>query len=172
MPQPFISYYEHIAKLAQVANKQTVFLAHLLHQMEFNKEQRQYYVDMSTYKKLKIMKEISPGVEDKNLLNLANQYLSKLKKADFIKNVSRGIWLVNPICYGQYRAVSKTLRNENVKVYNYAIFDKDGIIDEGSSVAFEDETGLDHTVDEEGNIKENTARPALPDKNLNPIKRK
>lgn len=134
MSQPFISYYEHIAKLAQVANKQTIFLAHILHQMEFNQDNKQYFIDMSTYKKLQIMKEISPDVEDKNLLNLANQYLSKLKKADFIKNVSRGLWLVHPECYGKYRMISKSLREENARIYTTAVFDKNGQILEETEV--------------------------------------
>ncbi len=127
MPAPFITYYEAIAKLAQVANKQTMFLSHILYNMEFSREHKQYIVDMSTAKKISIMKEISPAVKDSALLNLGNQYLNKLKKADFIRPVGRGIWLVNPMCYGKFRMISKHLRTENTKVYANMIFGEEGL---------------------------------------------
>ena len=128
MAKPFLSYYEHIAKLSQVANKQTIFLAHLLWDMNFDSEIKQYIVDMSAYKKIKIMKEISPEIDDKNLLKLANQYLNKLKKADLINTTSkRGVWAINPMCYGQRYMISKDMREENYKLYTKIAFDKDGM---------------------------------------------
>jgi len=128
MPQPFIAYYEHLAKLAQVANKQTMFLAHLLYYMEFDKDNRQYYIDLSTLKKQKIMAEISPGISPKNRLAIADQYLNKFKKLDFIRSLGSGVWLVNPICYGQYRPVSKALRTDNARMYVNMEFTADRLV--------------------------------------------
>ncbi len=125
---PFIAYYEHLAKLAQVANKQTFFLAHILYHMEFDQVNKQYYVDISTMKKLQIMAEVSPNMKPENRLNLANQYINKLKKAGFIRSLSRGVWLVNPMCYGKYRSVSKGLRTENAKIYTSAEFTADQLV--------------------------------------------
>lgn len=125
---PFIAYYEHLAKLAQVANKQTLFLAHVLYHMEFDQVNKQYYVDLSVMKKLQIMAEISPDMQSENMLNLANQYINKLKKAGFIRSLSRGVWLVDPMCYGKYRSVSKSLRTENARIYSNMEFTADQLV--------------------------------------------
>jgi len=141
MQNHFIAYYQHIAKLAQVANKQTIFLAYVLYHMEFDSDKKQYYADLSTAKKIEIMKKVSPEVDSDKLLNLSNQYINKLKKADLIKSWGRGVWGVNPICYGAQRPISKSLREENVKVYSTAVFTKNGL-----------ETVDTKVVDEEGKI--------------------
>lgn len=136
MSKPFISYYEHLAKLSQVANKQTMFLSHLLWEMDFDTDTKQYLADMSSHKKIKIMKEVSPDIEEKNLLKLANQYLNKLKKLGIISpSGRRGLWLVNPTCYGQRYVVSKQLREDNLKIYSATIFTKDGIKESNSTVS-------------------------------------
>jgi len=107
MQNHFIAYYQHIAKLSQVANKQTIFLAYILYNMEFDSKEKQYYADLSTAKKIEIMKKVSPDVDPDKLLNLANQYINKLKKADLIKSWGRGVWGVNPLCYGAHSPVTK-----------------------------------------------------------------
>ena len=127
MSAPFITYYEALAKLSQIANKQTLFLAHILHEMEYEKELRQFLVDLSTYKKTQIMKQISPDVAEKSLLNLANQYLSKLQKTGIIRNLGRGLWSVDPSCYGKFRIIPKDLRHKNKEVYMGMKFGPDGL---------------------------------------------
>lgn len=127
MQTHFIAYYQHIAKLSQIANKQTIFLAYILYHMEFDNKENQYYADLSTARKIEIMKKISPEVEPDKLLNLANQYINKLKKADLIKSWGRGVWGVNPLCYGAHRPISKNLREQNVKVYSTAVFTSQGL---------------------------------------------
>ncbi len=128
MPQPFYAYYEHLAKLSQVANKQTMFLAHILYHMRFDQVNKQYYTDLSTLKKEQIMAEISPDLNPKNYLHTADQYLQKLKKTGLIRNLGRGVWLINPECYGQYRTVSKELRTQNAKLYMSAEFTADRLV--------------------------------------------
>jgi len=127
MSAPFITYYEALAKLSQIANKQTLFLAHILHEMEYEKELRQFLVDLSTYKKTQIMKQISPDVAEKSLLNLANQYLSKLQKTGIIRNLGRGLWSVDPSCYGKFRIIPKDLRHKNKEVYMGMKFGQEGL---------------------------------------------
>ena len=129
MPAAFITYYEALAKLNQVANKQTMFLAHILYHMDFDKRTRQYLVDMSTSRKMTIMREISPAVKEESLLNLANQYLSKLQKAELIRNLGRGIWLVDPMCYGKFKMITPELRKENAKAYLTMVFDPNKLIE-------------------------------------------
>ena len=145
MQTPFISYYEHLAKLAQIANKQTLFLARILYLMEFSKEHRQYFVDMSQFRKLEIMKEISPLVEDKNALTLANQYLNKLKKAGFIRSIGKGVWIVDPMSYGKYRSVSKSLRTENATMFLTSEYSPAGLRETSTSIV-DDRTGKSETA--------------------------
>lgn len=127
MSAPFITYYEALAKLSQIANKQTLFLGHLLHEMEYEKELRQFLIDLSTYKKVQIMKQISPGVAEKSMANLANQYLSKLQKTGIIRNLGRGLWAVDPSCYGKFRIIPKDLRHKNKDVFMSMRFGPDGL---------------------------------------------
>lgn len=117
MAKAFISYFEHLAKLAQVANKQTMFLAHMLSDMEFDKSSNQYMVDMSTVRKIKIMEEVSPEVPKDRALANANQYLNKLSKVGLVRSVGHGAWLIDPTCYGQHRVISGSLRKENKKIF-------------------------------------------------------
>ena len=126
MPTPFISYYSHIAKLNRVANKQTIFLAHLLAHMYFDKDLKQYIVDMSPIKKDMIMKDVSPNVPEWNRGRLANQYLNKLKKAGLINNYKQGAWFIDPMSYGQYKNISQGLRQQNAKIFESRVFPVDG----------------------------------------------
>lgn len=126
MPTPFISYYSHIAKLTRVANKQTIFLAHILAHMYFDKEMKQYIVDMSPIKKDQIMREVSPDIPEENRGRLANQYLNKLKTAGLINNYKKGAWLVDPMSYGQYKHVSHGLRQHNAKIFEKRTFNSEG----------------------------------------------
>lgn len=126
MSGAFISYYQHLAKLSRVANKQTMFLAHILSHMYFDKELKQYIVDLSTLKKDMIMKEVSPDLPpEKRGLN-ADQYINKLKKAGLINKYKSGAWLVDPLSYGQYKHVSHGLRQHNAKIFETRVFTSDG----------------------------------------------
>jgi len=127
MGSPYITYFEALAKLSQIANKQTMFMAHILHEMDYDKESRQFLVDLSAYKKTTIMKQISPDVDEKSVLNLANQYLSKLQKTGIIRNLGRGLWAVDPSCYGKFRIIPKDLRHKNKEVYLKMKFGPDGL---------------------------------------------
>ena len=127
MTKPCITYYEALAKLSQIANKQTLFLGHLLHEMEYDKDSRQFLLDLSTFKKVKIMKTISPAVDEKAMPNLANQYLSKLQATGIIRNLGRGVWAVNPMCYGQFKTIPKDLRKKNEKIFLTLTLGPDGI---------------------------------------------
>ena len=128
MSDHFFSYYEHLAKLAQIANKQTLFLAHLLYQMKFDSETYQNVIDLSTREKKRIMRLISPDTDESRLLTYADQYLAKLKKAGFITNVDSGVWLVDPKCFGQYKHIPKDLRNKNAKVFANFQYDSEGVV--------------------------------------------
>lgn len=121
----FLSYFEHMAKLAQIANKKTMFLSYLMYEMEFDTVNKQYYVSLSTLKKKQIMVAVSPETDDSKLLVYADQYLNKLKKAEFIRNIGSGTWLINPKCYGNVRYVSKELREENYKIFMHYEFTHD-----------------------------------------------
>ena len=125
--QPFYTYYEAMAKLSQIANKQTLFLGHLLHDMNYDKDLRQFLVDMSTWKKTQIMKLISPNVAESSRLNLANQYLHKLQKTGIIRNLGRGLWAVDPACYGRFRIIDKDLRQMNHKIFVNMRFGPEGL---------------------------------------------
>jgi hypothetical protein len=127
MSAPYITYFEALAKLASIANKQTLFLGHLLHEMVYEKELRQFLIDLSTYKKIQIMKQISPGVAEKSMANLANQYLSKLQKTGIIRNLGRGLWAVDPSCFGKFRIIQKDLRHKNKEVFMSMRFGPDGL---------------------------------------------
>jgi len=127
MSAPFITYFEALAKLSQIANKQTLFLGHLLHEMEYEKDLRQFLIDLSTYKKVQIIKQISPDVAEGSMANLANQYLSKLQKTGIIRNLGRGLWAVDPSCYGKFRIIPKDLRHKNKDIFLGMKFGPDGL---------------------------------------------
>lgn len=127
MADHFFSYYEHLAKLSQIANKQTMFLAHLLYQMKYDKDTFQNYIDLTTREKKRIMKEVAPDTAEDKLLIYADQYLAKMKKAGFIRNVDTGVWLVNPSCFGQYKHIPRDLRNKNNKMFVSLKYGPDGL---------------------------------------------
>lgn len=116
----FMSYYEHLAKLATIANKQTLFLAHLLYRMELEKDTGQYVVTLTAYDKRKILQEI--GCESKNWAGLSSQYIALLSKAGLIKAIGCGAYLVNPECYGGYKYIKKELRAKSSRLYETRVF--------------------------------------------------
>jgi hypothetical protein len=131
MKKPFMSYYEHIAKLATVANKRTLFLAHLLHRMEFDDENRIMYVDTPPMVKREILRDI--GAESKNPLLLASQYLSTLQKAGLIKSVGSSRYIIDPSSYSYGKYISKSLREKTAVIYNTGVYE---IYSEGEVQAY------------------------------------
>ena len=116
----FMSYFEHLAKLSQVANRQTMFLAHMLSNMTYDRKLHLNVVDMSPRVKLGIMEEICPELSDTAVaLNRANQYLSKLKKSGLVKPMTgvRGVWMIDPESYGYHQFIDKRVRKTRAKIY-------------------------------------------------------
>ena len=120
MNSAFMCYYEHLAKLARVANKQTMFLAHMLYRMEWNDTTKQMVVNLTAFDKRSIMKEITPECENMN--RLANRYLSALTEAGLIKSIGGGAFLVDPQSYGGHKYISKQLRNKSSLIYETRVF--------------------------------------------------
>jgi hypothetical protein len=117
----FISYPEHIAKLAMVANKQTLFLAHMLSRMECHQEQKMLYVDLTSLAKRDIL--IAIGAKTKNPLSLASQYINKLQKAGLIKCIGKNRYAVDPQSFSYAKYVPKKLRDDAAKIYQTTVFD-------------------------------------------------
>ena len=122
-------YYEHLAKLALVANKQTMFLSHMLYHMEWENDSKQMIVHLNPRVKRQIMESISEGSKDIN--RLANQYLHKLTKAGLIKSIGGGSYLVDPTSYGGHKYIQKHLRNKSSTIYETRVFseDKNGVVE-------------------------------------------
>ena len=123
MQQPFISYYEHIAKLLRIANKQTLFLAHVLSRMEFNDETKLLYVDLPPMVRRDILKSI--GVKSQKPLIAASQYISVLQKAGLIKSIGSSRYMVDPESYGYAKYVPKNLREKSSKIFSQHVFNID-----------------------------------------------
>lgn len=124
MNSAYICYFEHLAKLSTIANKQTMFLAQLLYRMEFNNEAKQFVINLTTAQKREIIHAISPS--STNPLNLAKQYITKIAKANIIKPMGEGQYLVNPECYGGSKYMPKALRIKNGVVYETRAFKRNG----------------------------------------------
>ena len=123
MRQPFMSYYEHIAKLAMVANKRTLFLAHVLSRIEWHEEQKILYVDLPAMVKRDILKAI--GAESENPLVLASQYINTLVKAGLIKSMGSSRYAIDPQSYSYAKNIPKSMRDKAAKIYQTSVFDVD-----------------------------------------------
>ncbi len=124
-------YYEHIAKLSQIANKQTMFLAHLLSMIEYDGSTKQILIILAPHDKIMIMKAI--GCESKNVLNLANQYLRRICESGLIKSIGRGAYLVDPASYSYGKYIPQKLRHESAHIYETRAFSSN---DEGIDSAY------------------------------------
>lgn len=135
MKKPFMAYYEHIAKLSVIANKQTLFLSHLLCRMEF--KDGQLVVDMNAKVKREIMRAL--GGRSKDPLRLASQYLIKLQRAGLCKSLGEGRYQINPTCYSYGRYVSKDLRDKAGTIFLHTKYSDNGRL--SSSVTVDTKTG-------------------------------
>jgi hypothetical protein len=137
MKQPFMTYFEHLSKLAFVANKKTLFLAHLLSRMEFDETIKIMYVDLSPMVKRDILKAI--GAKSNNPLSLASQYIQSLQKAGLIKSIGSSRFMIDPMSYSYAKYVPKALREKSSKIFIQHVFSQD---DEGFTETFvQDEYG-------------------------------
>ncbi len=128
---PYICYYEHIAKLSQLANKQTLFLAHLLSLVVYESECKQNIVTMTAHDKRRIMKAI--GCDTSNPAKLANQYLSKIGKAGLIKSIGGGAYMVDPASFSGFKYIKKQTRDKAAFIYESRVFTEE---DEGETTAY------------------------------------
>ncbi len=113
----------HLAKLAAVANKQTLFLSHILYRMDWDSDSKQFIVSLTAYDKRKILTEI--GCDSKNPLKLAAQYLRVLKGAGLIQYIGNGGYLVCPKSYGIHKYIEKRLRDESSAIYETRVFSEE-----------------------------------------------
>ncbi len=133
-----MSYYEHLAKLAFVANKKTLFLMHLLSRMEFDESTKINYVDLSPGVKRDILKSI--GAKSANPLTLASQYIQTLQKAGLIKSIGSSRFMVDPMSFSYGKYVPKELREKSAKIFVQHVFIGD---EEGFTETFvEDDNGI------------------------------
>lgn len=141
MNSAYMCYYQHLAKLALVANKQTMFLAHMLYHMEWESEAKQMVVHLNPRVKRSIMQEVARGSKDAN--RLANQYLQKLTKAGLIKGLGGGSYLVDPLSYGGHKYIGKQLRINSAKIYETRVFteESEGVVE--SYIVTEDGERID-----------------------------
>ena len=119
-----MTYYEHIAKLSVIANKQTLFLAHALSRSEFDYDLKQLVVELSPRIKKQILLDI--GAKSKNPLNLAKGYLSQLTKAGLLKFLGSGTYAIDPGSYSYSKYVSKELRQRSVLIFDKLKYEPNG----------------------------------------------
>jgi len=125
MSVPYIAYYEHLAKLACIANKKTMFLAHLLHRLEYDPDLNMCAVSLTAYDKRKILKDI--GAISSSPLVLASQYLTQLQKAGLIKSIGGGRFIIDPMSYGYAKYIPKQVRDRSSKIFENRVFTDDSI---------------------------------------------
>ena len=118
-------YSEQTAKLTQIANKQTMFLIHMLFYVDYHEDSKQYILDLSPARKIEILHKI--GNKTNGSTNLANQYLHRLSKANIIKSIGRGRWLINPIGFSNYQYIKKKYRDSNARIYENRVFTDQGV---------------------------------------------
>ena len=116
----FMSYYSHMAKLATVSNKQTLFLAHLLYRAEYDEVAKQSLVSLSAFDKRKILKEI--GCISKNPLKLAGHYLYIIEKSGLIKGIGGSAYLIDPASFSSFVYVPKEIRGTRAVLYETRVF--------------------------------------------------
>jgi len=129
MNSAYMCYYEHLAKLARVVDKKTMFLSHLLFRMEWEKDTRQMVINLSPHIKRQIMDIVSPDCGNK--IKMANRYLSLYTGAGILKSLGGSAYLVDPMCYGGHKYVPKQLRLNNAKIYETRVFteESEGVVE-------------------------------------------
>lgn len=139
----YMSYFTHLGKLSSIANKQTMFLNHMLYYMEYDKELKQLIVEMTPRRKRMIMSEINPNAS--NPLGTADQYIHKITKSGLIKGVGAGLYLLDPTAFSLNLYMKKSIRDKTAKIYETRVFTET----HGSKVVSSylvDEDGVQHAI--------------------------
>ena len=89
----FMTFYRDLALLHTIANKQTLFFAHMVSRMDDSQ-----IVQMTPYVRKQIMDLIE--AKQKNRLAGAAQYIDKLIKEGLVVNVGDGAYMINPRIHG------------------------------------------------------------------------
>lgn len=121
MNSSYMCYYTHLAKLSVVANKQTLFLAHMLYRMEWHEESKQYVVNLNAHQKRDIMKAIN-FTGKTSLIRMANQYLNTISKSGLIQPAGGGMYLLDPRSYSGSKYVPKKYRDRGGVIYETRTF--------------------------------------------------
>ncbi len=125
MKNAYASYYAHLIQLRRYANKQTLFMAHLLTRMEFDQETKQLKVQLNAAIKRDIMRDINS--KSSNLLKTADKYLYDLSQVGSIKSINPGTYIVDPECYGYNTTIPQELRMKSKAIYCSYEFSDEGI---------------------------------------------
>lgn len=120
MPDSYMTYYAHLAKLTGIANKQTMFLSHLLYHMTFNDELKMCIVDLTATRKREILKAI--GAKSNDCLRLASVYIAQLSKHGLIKSIGGGRYVIAPESYSYGKYIPKELRAKSGRIYQMQVF--------------------------------------------------
>lgn len=142
MNQAFVTYYNHLAKLSRVANKQTLFLAHILYRMHYKSDSGMLVATLTAHDKKQIMKDI--GSTARNVLNTADQYISNLQKHGLLKSIGNGAYLIDPVSYGT-AYVSSKVRMRAGQIYEQRVFKEDGTVGVESWIVTDDGEKIDLT---------------------------
>lgn len=113
----FMFFYEDLALLHQVANKQTLFLAAMVSRMD-----QDNVVQMTAYTREAIIDEI--GAVSKNKLALARQYLKILSDSGVVQDLGKGAYMIIPRLFGFSNLASSANKKQdrfiNIKYKNNA----------------------------------------------------
>lgn len=134
----YMNYYEHIAKLDAVANKQTIFWMHILHHSRWDEGLKQLVASLTVRDKRQIMEIVSP--DSKDPLNLARQYISRLCKAELMVHIGEGAYLLNPSCVSGVHYIKKAVRERNGVIFQSYVFKEKGKVITKTEFV-EDDTG-------------------------------
>lgn len=136
MNTAFMSYYTSMAKLTKIANKQTMFLTHLLYRMEYSNELKMCVVDLRLAVKKDILKSI--GSNGLNATRVASSYISELQSAGLIKSIGDCRYAIDPssFSYGSY--IPKELRDKTTAIYEKRSYTNNDIKIIETSVVLDD----------------------------------
>ncbi len=90
----FMTFYNDLALLHSICNKQTLFFAAMASRMDADQ-----VVQMTPYIREQIIDEIR--VTSKNKLGAAKQYLHRLKKVGLVADIGKGAYMINPRIHGR-----------------------------------------------------------------------
>ena len=141
MNSAYMTYCNNLAKLKVIANKKTMFLAHILYRMNWHKETRQYISTITAFDKREILKSI--GAVSKNPIQLAGQYIHALTKAGLIKPLGGGGYLIDPDSYSGHKYVTSDLRLKNAMIYETRVFTDEGEGETQTYIVTEDGERID-----------------------------